>query len=154
MGSLKCSLNGKLLATARARRRRASDRSTGETGAVVSVVDGLAKVVVGCVLGTIVVVEPWTSGAVDVVVPAQRSCVVIPESDVGAAVVAVVVAGAWELSRDKNETQQPWKITKALALRFSHNVYILDSARHHAFKVEQRSFCPGRPVATVATVAS
>lgn len=120
MGSLKCSLNGRLLATARAARRRVLDRPAGETDAAVSSVDGLARVVVGCVLDTIVAVEPWTSGAMDVVVPVHRSWLVIAESDAGAGtVVAVVIvaAVAWELSRDKNEMQQPWN-KRPLELQF------------------------------------
>lgn len=96
------------------------DRPAGETDAAVSSVDGLARVVVGCVLDTIVAVEPWTSGAMDVVVPVHRSWLVIAESDAGAGtVVAVVIvaAVAWELSRDKNEMQQPWN-KRPLELQF------------------------------------
>lgn len=110
MGSLKCSLNGRLFTTVAAARRRVVDRQTVETGAAVSVLDGLERVVVGCGLGTIVAVESWTSGVVVVVVPAQCSWVVmISESDAG---TVIVVAVALELSRDKNETQQPWRKKK------------------------------------------
>lgn len=112
MGSLKCSLNGRLFTTVAAARRRVVDRQTVETGAAISVLDGLERVVVGCGLGTIVAVESWTSGVVvvDVVVPAQCSWVVmISESDAG---TVIVVAVALELSRDKNETQQPWRKKK------------------------------------------
>ena len=53
-------------------------------------------------MGTMVLVEPWTSGG-DEAVPVQRS-----STTPAVAVAAAVAGGVFELSREQKETQQPW----------------------------------------------